>query len=83
MYTPQPMGLHPDDVTYNEANSILTDHRFGISNLCFDTQDLLWMGNQGVSMHTAHIIKGYFYRVNVYKQIKVSSWFENSLAKYY
>lgn len=47
MYQPAPS--HHDTGSFSELHSILVDggDRFGVSHLCFDTQDLLWMGNQG------------------------------------
>jgi hypothetical protein len=35
---------------YKQLHSLMVDggDRFGVSCLCFDTQELLWMGNQGV-----------------------------------
>ena len=41
---------HPQE--YREMQSFMVDggDRFGVSCLCFDTQELLWMGNQGVGL---------------------------------
>lgn len=35
---------------YVETNKIIVDggDRYGVSTLCYDSQELLWMGNQGV-----------------------------------
>ena len=40
---------------YVESNKIIVDggDRFGVSTLCYDSQELLWMGNQGVGIRTA------------------------------
>lgn len=48
----QPEHNSAGDVQYTETHSTLADggHQFGVSTLCFDAlQELLWMGNQGVS----------------------------------
>ena len=44
------------DGEYKQIHSFMVDggDRFGVSSLCFDTQELLWMGNQGVCMLTVH-----------------------------
>lgn len=35
---------------YVETNKIIVDggDRYGVSTLCYDSQELLWTGNQGV-----------------------------------
>ena len=40
------------DGEYKQIHSFMVDggDRFGVSSLCFDTQELLWMGNQGVEI---------------------------------
>ena len=42
----------PGRTDYHDIHSILVDggDRFGVSALCFDKQDLLWMGNSGVGI---------------------------------
>ena len=44
------------DGEYKQIHSFMVDggDRFGVSSLCFDTQELLWMGNQGVCMLTVN-----------------------------
>lgn len=50
---PENSGLMGIDAEYVQTNYILADgaHRFGVSALTFDKlEELLWMGNQGVSL---------------------------------
>ncbi|XP_062586569.1 PAN2-PAN3 deadenylation complex catalytic subunit PAN2-like [Saccostrea cucullata] len=50
-YTNQDVYTSGGDLNqdFMEMNNILVDggDRFGVSTLCYDTQELLWMGNQG------------------------------------
>ena len=49
------------DGEYKQIHSFMVDggDRFGVSSLCFDTQELLWMGNQGVCMLKVNLQKNY------------------------
>ena len=47
---PEGQPIPATDAEYKQIHSFMVDggDRFGVSSLCFDTQELLWMGNQGV-----------------------------------
>lgn len=54
---------------YFELGTVLADggDQFGVSTVCFDThEELLWMGNEGVSMH--NIVS--FFRPIIYSYMK-------------
>ena len=50
------------DGEYKQIHSFMVDggDRFGVSSLCFDTQELLWMGNQGVEISSVFFFFFFF-----------------------
>ena len=72
-------GAAMHDQEYKQLHSFMVDggDRFGVSCLCFDTQELLWMGNQGVGDCVIH---SFFLGVGV--GVSGGKWYSEFLLEF-